>query len=233
MDWLGVDLRRMGTTLLVFGVFGMVVAGIVAVGLIWGAIAARDLDERVATERVHLVQTLDRVDAAMAQTVTTIDNAGGTLGTTSETLASAADVLSQVATTSDELSTSLNFSILGSQPLSRAASRFGDLAVQVRGFEGKAKALADNLAVNSGDTTALATEVDGLRGDLAALTKRVDSFQPTGDLVALLVGGILLLGLLVAWLAVAGAGCAWFGLRLRRLGTAVVPVTPADTAPAP
>jgi hypothetical protein len=72
-----------------------------------------------------------------------------------------------------------------------------------------------------------------LRGDLAALTKRVDSFQPTGDLVALLVGGILLLGLLVAWLAVAGAGCAWFGLRLRRLGTAVVPVTPADTAPAP
>jgi hypothetical protein len=66
MDWLGVDLRRMGTTLLVFGVIGMVIAGIVAAGLIGGAIAARNLDDRLAAERVRLVQTLDRVDAAMA-----------------------------------------------------------------------------------------------------------------------------------------------------------------------
>src|SRR6478735_3015873 len=193
MDWLGVDLRRMGTTLLVFGVIGMVIAGIVAAGLIGGAIAARNLDERLAAERVRLVQTLDRVDAAMAQTVTTIDNAGATLGTTSETLASASGVLAQVAATSDDLSTSLNFSILGSQPLASAAARFGDLAVQVRGFQEKARALADNLATNSGDTTALASEVDGLRDELAALTDRVASFEATGDVVGLLVGGILLL----------------------------------------
>src|SRR5215203_2130539 len=107
MDWLGVDLRRMGTAMLVFGIVGMIVAGIVAVGLIGGAIAARDLDERLAAQRVRLVQTLDRVDSAMARTVTTIDNAGGTLNTTSETLSSAAGVLAQVAATSDELSTSL------------------------------------------------------------------------------------------------------------------------------
>ena len=231
MDWLGVDLRRMGTTLLVFGVIGMVIAGIVAAGLIGGAIAARNLDERLAAERVRLVQTLDRVDAAMAQTVTTIDNAGATLGTTSETLASASGVLSQVAATSEDLSTSLNFSILGSQPLASAAARFGDLAVQVRGFQEKAQALADNLATNSGDTTALASEVDGLRDELAALTDRVASFEATGDVVGLLVGGILLLGLLVAWLAVAGAGCAWFGLKLRRLGSSVA-ATPPGPDPA-
>ena len=41
----------MGTTLLVFGVIGMVIAGIVAAGLIGGAIAARNLDERLAAER--------------------------------------------------------------------------------------------------------------------------------------------------------------------------------------
>ncbi|HEU0244768.1 MAG TPA: hypothetical protein VFQ75_12770, partial [Candidatus Limnocylindrales bacterium] len=117
MDWLGVDLRRMGTTLLVFGVIGMVVAGIVAAGLIGGAIAARNLDERLAAERVRLVKTLDRVDDAMAQTATTIENAGATLDTTSGTLASASGVLAQVAATSDDLSGSLDFSILGSQPL--------------------------------------------------------------------------------------------------------------------
>ena len=74
----------MGTTLLVFGVIGMVIAGIVAAGLIGGAIAARNLDDRLAAERVRLVQTLDRVDAAMAQTVTTIDNAGATLASSSD-----------------------------------------------------------------------------------------------------------------------------------------------------
>ena len=226
MDWLGVDLRRMGTTLLVFGIVGMVVAGIVAAGLVGGAVAARTLDDRLAAERARLVQTLDRVDAAMAQTATTIENAGATLGTTSETLASAAAVLTQVAATSEELSTSLDFSILGTRPLSNAAARFGDLSVQVRGFGAKAQALSENLGVNAGDTTALASEIDGLRDELTALTERVDSFEATGELVGLLVGGILLLGLLVAWLAVAGAGCAWFGLRLRRLGSTVA-VPPA------
>jgi outer membrane murein-binding lipoprotein Lpp len=222
MDWLGVDLRRMGTALLVFGIVGMVVAGIVAAGLIGGAIAARNLDDRLAAERVRLVRTLDRVDSAMAQTATTIDNAGATLATTSETLASASSVLGQVAATSEDLSTSLDFSILGSQPLAGTAQKFGELAVQVRGFGAKAQALSDDLAVNAGDTGALATEIDGLRDELARLTARIDSFEATGELVGLLVGGILLLGLLVAWLAVAGAGCAWFGLRLRRLGTTVV-----------
>ncbi len=221
MDWLGVDLRRMGTTLLVFGVIGMVVAGIVAAGLIGGAIAARNLDERLAAERVRLVKTLDLVDDAMAQTATTIENAGATLDTTSGTLASASGVLAQVAATSDDLSGSLDFSILGSQPLAGAAAKFGDLAAQVRGFQAKAEALSDNLSVNATDTTALATEVDGLRTELAALTERVDTFEATGELVGLLVGGILLVGLLVAWLAVAGAGCAWLGLRLRRLGSPV------------
>ena len=76
MTWLGIDLRRMGTGLLVFGVIGMIVAGIVAVGLAAGAIAARNLDERVAADQARLVQTLERIDATMAQTVTTIGNAG-------------------------------------------------------------------------------------------------------------------------------------------------------------
>jgi hypothetical protein len=154
----------------------------------------------------------------MAQTVTTIDNAGTTLTGTSETLASASDVLAQVATTSDDLSASLNFSILGSQPLASAAAKFGDLSVQVRGFQGKARALAGNLRANADDTTGLAARVKGLRDELSSLTRRVDSAGATGELVGLVVGGILLLGLLVAWLAVAGAGCAWLGLRLRRLG---------------
>src|SRR5215218_5584264 len=119
MSWLGIDLRRMGTALLVFGVAGVVIAGLVAAGLFGGAIAARNLDERLEADQARLAQTLGRLDATMAQTLTT----------TSETLGSAADVLGRVADTSEELSRSLDVSILGARPLATAASRFGDLSV--------------------------------------------------------------------------------------------------------
>jgi hypothetical protein len=233
MSWLGIDLRRMGTGLLVFGVVGMIVAGIVAVGLAAGAISARNLDERVAADQARLVTTLERVDATMARTVTTIGNAGTTLTTTSETIGSAGDVLGRVADTSDELSQSLDVSILGSRPLQGAATRFGQLAVDARAFQDKADALATNLGVNAGDTAALADSIEDLRTELATLQSRVSSFEVTGQLVSYLVGGILLLSLLTAWLAVAGAGCAWFGYRLRRLGSEVAAAPPRNMPPTP
>jgi hypothetical protein len=233
MSWLGIDIRRIGTGLLVFGVFGVVVAGIVAIGLIGGAVAARNLDERLTADQARLAQTLGRVDATMAQAVTTIGNAGTTLSTTSETLGSAADVLGRVADTSEELSQSLDISILGARPLSTAAARFGDLAVDARTFEDKAGQLAANLAVNSSDTGGLADRVDELRGEVTSLETRVEAFEATGEIVSLLVGGILLLGLLVAWLAIAGAACAWVGLRLRRLGLEVAEAAAEPAAPGP
>ena|SRR5829696_1288773 len=227
MEWLGVDLRRLGNALLAFGIVGVLVAGIIAAGLVAGAIAARNLDERLVADQARLVAALDRVDATMAQTVTTVDNAGGTLTTTSETLASAGEVLGQVGVTADELSTSLDFSILGSQPLAGAAAQFGQLGAQVRGFEVKAAALSESLAVNATDTRALATEIDTLRDDVSSLSDRLAAFDTTGQLVGLVIGGILLLALLVAWLAIAGAACAWVGLRLRRQAPAVVLEVPA------
>ena len=56
--------------------------------------------------------------------------------------------------------------------------------------------------------------------DLAA---RVDAFDQAGEIVALLVGGIILGGILVAWLALAAAFCAWAGWRLRKLAAVETP----------
>jgi hypothetical protein len=223
MSWLGIDLRRMGTALLVFGVLGVVIAGLVAIGLFGGAIAARTLDDRLTADQARLVQTLARVDATMAQTVTTVGNAGTTLTTTSETLQSAGEVLGRVADTSEALSASLGaISILGAQPLQSAGERFADLATDARAFEDKADALATNLGTNAADTGALSDRIDELRGEVTSLQERVARYQATGEIASLLFWGSLLLGLLAAWLATAGAACAWVGLRLRRIGTEVV-----------
>lgn len=222
----------MGTAMVAFGLVGMIIAGVVAAGLISGAVAARNLDERLAAEQARLVTTLARVDSTMRQLVTTTDNAGNTLATTSGTLAGAGEVLGRVGDTAQELSTSIDISILGSRPLASASARFAELAVEVRAFQGDAQRLAENLSVNAADVDDLAIELDLLREEVAAVSARVAAFETTGELVSLLVGGILLVGLLVAWLAVAAAGCAWVGLRLRRIGAAADSRPPDGAAPA-
>ena len=52
------------------------------------------------------------------------------------------------------------------------------------------------------------------------LAERVDDFDQAGEIIALLVGGIILGGFLVAWLALAAAFCAWAGWRLRKIAAA-------------
>lgn len=217
MDGIGIDARRFGTALLVFGIIGALVAGTVAVGLAGAAIAARNLDDRLASDQARIVAALERVDATMGRLVTTTANASTTLATTSEALGSAGDVLGGLGATAEELSTSIDISILGSRPLAGAAARFGELAVQARSFQGDAQRLAGNLAVNAADVDGLAGELALLRTELDSIAERVAGFEATGEIVGLLVGATLLLAVLAGWLAVAGLFCAWLGLRLRRI----------------
>lgn len=219
MDALGIDRRRLGTGLLVLGLVGVVLAGIIGVGLIAGAVAARNLDERVSSSQAQLVVTLDRVSAAVDQVAIATANGGGTLLTTSQTVGSAGAVLRRLADISDELSTSLDIGILGQRPLAAAAAKFGELAADVRAVQADTDRLATNLGTNAVDVSALGTEITRLDVQLDTLTARVEGFDQAGEVVGLVVGGILLVGLLVVWLAVAAGACAWLGWRLRRAAT--------------
>ncbi len=61
------------------------------------------------------------------------------------------------------------------------------------------------------------------------LATRIDAFDQAGEIVSLLVGGIILGGFLVAWLAIAAAFCAWAGWRLRKIGAAEAAIGQATT----
>jgi methyl-accepting chemotaxis protein len=213
---LGIDQQRLGTGLLVFGLVGVIVAGIVAAGLFGGAVAARGLADRVATDQQRLVTTLSRLTATIDKLATASDNAGATLTTTSTTLDNAGDVLDGLASVSDELSRSLNFSVLGQQPLAGAATRFGDLAGRIRVFRDDADALSTRLQANASDVSGIAGELHQISTQIGETADRVAAFGRTDELVGLVVAGTLLVGLLVGWVAVAAGICAWLGWRLRR-----------------
>ena len=232
MGMLGVDIRRLGTAMLAFGLIGVLIAGVVAAGMFAVAVSARNLDERIATEQAYIVDALGRVDASVAKLVATTENGSATLATTADTLGTADGVLGQVADTATELSRSIDISILGSRPLAGAASRLGQLATSVTGFQAKTAALVENLGTNATDMQELSGQIETLRGDLVVVSERIEGFQATGSIVSLLTAAFTILGLLVAWLAVGAAFLGWAGLRLRRIA-AEVAATPAPVMPDP
>jgi len=210
------DPRRLGTFMLAFGLIGFVLATLVAVGLLGGALAARNLDDRVQANQGALAERLDKLTGTIATLGTTTGNAGSTLSTTSGTLAHAGDLLDGVATVSDDLAGTLDVSILGRQPFAAASTKLQDLSGRIRVFEADAKALGASIATNATDMTALKAELQQIGTQVGDLANRLASFDGTGELLGLLVAGILLLALLVGWLAVLGFFCAWAGWRLRR-----------------
>jgi hypothetical protein len=68
--------------------------------------------------------------------------------------------------------------------------------------------------------TEVSQRVRQMQQDLTTITDQVAEFDRAGEIVSLIVGGIALGGLLVAWIAIAAAFCAWAGWRLRRLAAA-------------
>jgi hypothetical protein len=216
MDGLGVRPRRLGAALLLFGLVGVVLAVIVAAGLIAGAIAARDLDDTLEADQASIAAALDRLTDALDAVGTTADNASTSLGTASGSMSDAGAMLDQLAVLSDDMATTLEIQILGTQPFATVSPRFRELAVDARTLRDDAAGLAGALDTNAADVTALADRIARIGDEVDAISKRVTAFDRTEDLVRFLVGGIALAGLLVAWLGIAAAACMWAGWRIRR-----------------
>jgi tetrahydromethanopterin S-methyltransferase subunit B len=215
MELLGLQPRRVGTAMVWFGALGVVLAGVIAVSLVGTAIAARDLDERLVADQARLAETVDELATTTGSVATSLDNASATIEASSTAVLHARDVLDELAATSDELASSLNISILGNQPFAGAAARFRDLAERVRVFRDDATVIAERLATNAEDMDALSVRVDAMEARLADYAERIAGSTRIGAIGTWIAFGVLLGGLLAAWLAIAAAACAWVGWRLR------------------
>ena len=231
MEWLGLNRRRLGTGMVLFGLAGVLMAGIVAVALILGAVAARDLDTRLEADQARIAASLTRLSVTMESLATTTGNAGATLVTSSEAMADARDVLDTAAGSTVALAEALDISILGSQPFAQASERLQNLALSISTFQGKAESLAINLHQNAADADVMTDQIRQLKGQVTELASRIAGFDRIGEIVNLVLGGIVLAGLLTAWIAIGAAFCAWVGWKLRRIGAVDGAAGPAPDAP--
>ena len=216
MTLLGVDQRRAGTALLVFGVIGIALAGLIALALVGTAVAARDLDERLMAEQAQLAETIDELATTTAAVVTSMENASATLDTSSTSILHARDVLDALATATTSLADGLEISILGSQPFAGAAARFRTFGEQVATFREDATGISNRLTTNADDMSALAVRVESMEMRLRDYADRISGSTRIGAIGTWIAAGVLLGGLLAGWLAVAAAACAWVGWRIRK-----------------
>jgi methyl-accepting chemotaxis protein len=215
MTLLGVERRRAGNALFAFGVIGVVLAGVIALALVGTAVATRGLDERLQADQARLADTLDELSVSTAAAVRSIENASATLDRTGASVQNAREVLEELASASDSLADSLGINIFGSQPFAGAAQRFRTFSDRVRVFSEDATGIADALTTNSEDMGALAERVALMETQLSDYAERVAESERIGQIGTWVALSVLLGGLLAAWLAIAAAGCAWVGWRLR------------------
>jgi hypothetical protein len=217
MQTLGVDGRRLGGALAVFGSLGVALAGIVAVALVVGGLSIRSLADDLEATRLAFVDSLERTSASMSDAATATANLGATLGSTETTLVDTSTTLADLAGAVDSLAGALDFSILGQQPLLGAAEGFAGVADRLRTFSGDLDAVAVDLVANQADLGEITADLRDLQAGVDALAERVDAFDRTEQLVATMSWGLVLLGAVAAWIAAAGAIAAWIGWRLRQI----------------
>lgn len=210
-------LRRFSTGLVVYGIFGLVVAAIGLALLLYVGNRVGGLAERTTARVDSLIATLDR-------TATVLDDAGDTAVSFALTLERTPPAVRQAAETVGSLQEDLRsiqtelaaFSILGTNPLSRVAAIFGDVASNIEGLDTRLEAIADSLDDNK---AALLTNAESLRA-LGAQIQRVSDDLRTGVVSESLEDVQLILTvlfvLLVAWTAVPAIGALWMGWYLRR-----------------
>jgi hypothetical protein len=231
MERFGLDAHRSGTAMLAFGVVGLLLAAVVAVGLVAGALRIGSLQTNLEDDRQAAVEGLEAVSASLGHAAVGVTNLGATLETTQTALEDMSSTLGSFADTTDSLANGLGFSVLGQQPLLGAAQGFRDLSGQLRTFSATTGQLAVDLARNQGDLVATTADLEELQRQVDKLTARLQSAEGIGPLVTFLAWGIVLLAALVAWIAAAAALVAWLGWRLRRPVPVVTTPLGPGTAP--
>jgi hypothetical protein len=210
-------LRRLSSSLIVYGLVGIALALIGAFALAWvgGRVAA--VADRTAEQVDSIVTTLD-------QTAVVLSSMGTSATSFSETLERTPPAVRQTAQTVVNLRANLllvqgqlsAINILGARPLANAANLFGQMAADLEGLDTRLEVIAtdldDNRAAlldNSTRLQALGTELDGLADDL-----RGGVIEESLADVQLILG--VLSVLLVVWTVLPAAGALGLGLWIRR-----------------
>jgi hypothetical protein len=211
------DPRRTGTALLVFGIVGVFLAAVLAIGLFFGAARAASLGDRLESARTSLVETLQDASFSVGRTALATANLGATVRSSEQALRDTSDLLRDASTAVDSLATAIDISILGQRPFDAAAAQLEALADSLAVTSGSTDELASDLVSNAADLEAIEEELRAIQARLDEAAAELEAGSDLGPLVGMLTLGLVLVGALALWIAIAAGLVAWLGRRLRAL----------------
>jgi hypothetical protein len=215
--------RRFGTILLVFGIFGALIAGAVGLGFVGGAAGTSILAGRIHARALDMAERVNVLTASLDEIASKLENAGSTVAGPSFWATDASNTLDGVAATCDEIADEVDVEILGMHLFGGSAQKLRDIANRARSVADRAAAIATGAVGNANAINSLATDLRQVRGQLGGLAAAVDRSSQVVQLFAI---GVFVIGVLVLWVGSAAALCAWVGWELRSAGrTNVGPVT--------
>lgn len=214
----------MGRRVLAWGLilYGLAGLALIVAGAMVGFDAAARV-ERVAADADGTLAAATRATEAAADAFTNVETS---LGDAEASAVGAAGLSRESATTLRSLALTMELSVFGAQPLLPLAAEFVTSAEQAEELADTLTRVAGSLGDTRTDVVRVGAELDALAMQLASL--RASGGASDGDPPPLR----LLIGLLLAWLAVPALASLITGLALlRQRPASVTVVRPADSGP--
>jgi methyl-accepting chemotaxis protein len=208
--------RRLSTGLLIYGAIGIVVAIVGLVALLWIGARIEAAADRADTTIAQLTATIDRTSTAIEDAGATAGSFATTLDDASLAVAQAATIIRDVQPQLESLETQFrSISILGNQPLSRAADLVGNIKTQLDGFDERLDGIATSLGQNRDSLVKNADSLDALGASMGRLSDRLKSGVIQESLSDLQTVVEVLILVFVVWTAVPAVGAIILGWWLR------------------
>lgn len=194
--------RALGTLLVAYGVFGLVLT---VAGMVVGFdLAARV--ERLTGTAGETIQAAARATRAAGDSFASVDSS---LSESQSAAGSAADLARDASSTLDSLAVAMDLSIFGAQPLQPLGAQFSASADQAEQLAGTLDTVSSSLSDTRTDVASIGTE-------LATLASRLEALESDAGVDAGAPPLRLLAGLVLAWIGLQAAGCLIYGASLLR-----------------
>jgi methyl-accepting chemotaxis protein len=214
--------RRLGLALVVYGVVGLVLAVVIAVAGLIGALRIDDVTARIEAQRVELVAAVSTTTDLVGTLADTLDVARPGLEQVTTSAGRLSALADQISTTADDLAGRLDVQILGLQPFAGMSVQVRGIAEQTRGLAGDLETIAPAITAASQGTGRIADDLRSLETRMVGLEARMAALGPFDEYGRWLFVGLVLVVLLDVWLAIPAALAIVVGRRLHRQSVAAI-----------
>jgi hypothetical protein len=202
--------------LIAYGLVGLVILVVVASGILRGLSRVEALSVSFEQQRRDLTQALTTASTTIRSTGITVSGIDQSLSQAQLAVTNAATLSADVSLTMGQLAASLNVDIFGSQPFVGVAGGFTQASEELLTLSNQLSLTSNALATNAADARIIGRDLLLLESSVEAVRDGLKA-APDTAVTGTDIGSLrMVLGALLAWLAVQAIAAVFLGMWLLR-----------------